>query len=284
MTCFTGKIEMGQGPMTSLPQMLAEELDVPLDQVDIVMGNTERCPWDMGTFGSMTTPYFGPALQKAAAEARAVLLELAADSLKLPVARLTAKDGAIFDTQNPDQRVTYSQLTRGKRIERRLEGKAILKAVADYKVIGRPVLRRDAVAKVTGAAQYTGDLRLTGQLYARLLHPPAHGAKLKTVNTEACRQIPGVQVVQEGDFVAVCTSSRMLPMPHSTRSKPSSTRPSPSSTKRPFTTTSPKSCLRPAWLPAAATLPKARSSPQKRFRQSTATATSPMPPSRPTPR
>ena len=85
VTCFTGKIEMGQGPITSLPQMLAEELEAPLDSVDIVMGDTDLCPWDMGTFGSMTTRQFSPALLAAAAEAKAVLLELAAESLKVPV-------------------------------------------------------------------------------------------------------------------------------------------------------------------------------------------------------
>ena len=101
VTCFTGKIEMGQGPITSLPQMLADELETPLDSVDIVMGDTDLCPWDMGTFGSMTTRFFGPALRAAAAEAKAVLLELAAESLKVPVTQLVAKDGVIFDPQNP---------------------------------------------------------------------------------------------------------------------------------------------------------------------------------------
>ena len=79
ITCFTGKIEMGQGIMTSMPQMLAEELDAPLNTVDIVLGDTDVCPWDMGTFGSMSTRMFGPALRAAAAEARAVLLQLAAE-------------------------------------------------------------------------------------------------------------------------------------------------------------------------------------------------------------
>ena len=78
VTCFTGKIEMGQGIITSLAQMLAEELDVPLRSVDMVMGDTDLCPWDMGTFGSRSTKYFGPPLREAAAEARVVLLELAA--------------------------------------------------------------------------------------------------------------------------------------------------------------------------------------------------------------
>ena len=83
VTCYTGKIEMGQGVVTSLAQMLAEELDVPLDAVDMVMGDTDLCPWDMGTFGSMTTRFFGPALRAAGAEARRVLLELASEHLKI---------------------------------------------------------------------------------------------------------------------------------------------------------------------------------------------------------
>ena len=74
VTCFTGKIEMGQGIVTSLAQMLADELSVPLEQVDMVMGDTDLCPWDMGTFGSMTTRFFGPPLRAAAAEAQNVLL------------------------------------------------------------------------------------------------------------------------------------------------------------------------------------------------------------------
>ena len=83
VTGFTGKIEMGQGIITSLAQMLADELAVPLDAVDMVMGDTDLCPWDMGTFGSMTTRNFGPAFRAAAAEAKAVLVELAADYMQV---------------------------------------------------------------------------------------------------------------------------------------------------------------------------------------------------------
>ena len=75
VSCFTGKIEMGQGIFTSLAQMMAEELDVPLESVDMVMGDTALCPYDSGTVGSRSTKYFGPPLRQASAEARAVLLQ-----------------------------------------------------------------------------------------------------------------------------------------------------------------------------------------------------------------
>ena len=203
VTCFTGKIEMGQGPITSLPQMLAEELDTPLDTVDIVMGDTERCPWDMGTFGSMTTRMFGPALQAAGAEARAVLLELAAEALRVPQAQLVARDGAIFDPQNPEQRRTYGQLAKGQRIERHLRSKPELKPVSQDTVVGKSVLRRDGRDKVTGKAQYAGDIREPGMLYASILRPPAHGAKLKSADTAPAKAVAGIQVVEQGDLVAV---------------------------------------------------------------------------------
>ena len=203
VTGFTGKIEMGQGPITSLPQMLAEELDTPLDTVNIVMGDTERCPWDMGTFGSMTTRVFGPALQAAGAEAKAVLLELAAEALKVPQARLVAQDGVIFDRENKDHRRTYGELAKGQKIERHLNAKPSIEAVSAHTIVGKSELRRDARDKVTGKAQYSGDIREPGMLYARILRPPAHGAKLKSVDTAPAKAIAGVQIVQDGDLVAV---------------------------------------------------------------------------------
>lgn len=203
VTCFTGKIEMGQGTMTSLPQMLAEELEVPLDSVDIVMGDTALCPWDGGTFGSLSTRGFGPALRAAAAEAKEVLLELAAESLKVPQAQLLAKDGMIIDRQNRGRRIAYGQLTKGQEIERHLTAKPVLKDPSEFKVIGKEQVHRDAREKVTGKAQFAGDIRVPGMLYAKVLKPPAHGAKLKTVDTEPCKQVAGIRVVREGDLVAV---------------------------------------------------------------------------------
>jgi isoquinoline 1-oxidoreductase len=203
VTCFTGKIEMGQGIITSLPQMLAEELDTPLDTVDIVMGDTDLCPWDMGTFGSMSTRIFGPALRAAAAEAKAVLLELAADALKVPQAQLVAKDGVIFDQQDLKNKITYGQLAKGQKIERHVEFKPSLKDPAQFKIAGQSHTRRDGEAKVTGKAHYAADIRVPGMLYAKILRPPAHGATLKSVDTSAAKAVAGVQVIQEGDFIAV---------------------------------------------------------------------------------
>ena len=203
VTCFTGKIEMGQGPITSLPQMVAEELEVPLESVDIVMGDTDLCPFDMGTWGSMTTRGFGPALRAAAAEAKAVLLELASETLKVPAGRLTAEAGMIFDPQAPTRRISYGELTKGQRIERHLTVKPTLKDFAQFKVSGKPVLRRDAQDKVTGKAHYAADLRQPGMLYAKVLRPPAHGATLKRADTAAARTVAGVQVIEDGEFIAV---------------------------------------------------------------------------------
>jgi nicotinate dehydrogenase subunit B len=203
VACFTGKIEMGQGAITSLPQMLADELDVPIDSVDMVMGDTDLCPYDMGTFGSMTTRYFGPALRAAAAEARGVLLELAAEKLKAPADRLAVKDGVVIEKGRPANKATYAELAAGKRIERHLVPKPSPKPVAEWTVMGKPFLHRDARDKVTGKAVFAGDVRLPGMLYAKVLRPPAHGAALKRLDASVAREIAGVTVIQDGDLVAV---------------------------------------------------------------------------------
>jgi len=203
VTCFTGKVELGQGVITSLAQMLADELDVTLDSVDMVMGDTSLCPWDMGTFGSMSTRFFGPPLRAASAEARAVLIELAAEYLKAPKDQLKAKNGTIFDKTQNKRRVTYAQLTKGKTIARRMKTKSALKTPSEFNVMGKDFLRSDALEKVTGKAKFAGDIRLPGMLYAKILRPPAHGAKLKSVDTSAVEKLAGVQLVRDDDFIAV---------------------------------------------------------------------------------
>jgi nicotinate dehydrogenase subunit B len=203
IACFTGKVELGQGIVTSLAQMLAEELDVTPDSVDMVMGDTDLCPWDMGTFGSMSTRFFGPPLREAAAEARAVLIKLASEELHLKEDRLIVSDGVVMDRENNDLRVTYGALAKGKSIEKHLTQKPELKKVAEFKVISRPTLRKDALEKITGKAQYAGDIRVPDMLYAKILRPPVHGAKLKSVDTSAVEKEEEIQVVRDGDLIAV---------------------------------------------------------------------------------
>ncbi len=201
VTGYTGKIEMGQGIITSLAQMLAEELDVAYDRVHMVMGDTDLCPWDMGTFGSMTTRFFGPPFLRAAAEAKAVLVELAAEKLDVPKEKLKTKDGVVYESSGP-KKITYGELAQGKKILRHIEG-APLETPAEFTLIGKPELRRDSIEKVTGRARFAGDIRVPGKLYARILRPPAHGAKLVSVDLEEAKKVEGVQVVHEGDLVAV---------------------------------------------------------------------------------
>jgi isoquinoline 1-oxidoreductase len=203
VTCLSGKIEMGQGVITSLPQMLAEELEVPLKSVNIVLGDTALCPWDMGTFGSRSTKFYGPLLRAAAAEAREILIELAAEQLGLPKDKLYVKEGFVIKKDNPENKVSYASLAKGKRIEHHLEKDASLKPVTDFTVCGKPRYRTDSHEKVTGEAKFTGDIQLEGMLYARILRPPAHRAQLKSVDTSAAEKIEDVLVIREGDLIAV---------------------------------------------------------------------------------
>jgi isoquinoline 1-oxidoreductase len=200
ITGFCGKIEMGQGVMTSLCQMLADEMDAPMASVSFVLGDTALCPWDSGTWGSMTTRFYGPALRLAAAEARGIMLQLAAEHLGVSQSGLTAKDGVVSAGA---KKVTYGELAKGKTIERYLEVKPELKDFADFKVSGKSHNRVDGYAKVTGRAQYTGDFRLPGMVYGKILRPPDHRGKLKSADTSKVSQIEGAEVVRDGDFIGV---------------------------------------------------------------------------------
>jgi len=206
VTCFTGKVELGQGIVTSLGQMLAEELDVPFNSVEMVMGDTDLCPWDAGTFGSRSIRFFGPPLREAAAEARAILLGLGAEHLRVKEEDLKVVDGVIIDGKNDSNRVSYGQLTKGKRIEKSLGRKPNLKPASAFTLSGRSTERKDGLSKVTGKAQYAGDIRLPGMLYARILRPPVHGAKLRGVDTSGAEKVRGSKVIRDGDLIAVLHS------------------------------------------------------------------------------
>jgi len=210
VTCFTGKIEMGQGIITSLPQMLADELDVAVDMIDMVMGDTDRCPFDRGTWGSLTTRVFGPELRAAAAQARGILLGLASKKLAVPLEQLDVKDGVVFDRSSQANQITYAALTKGQAIASDMKSPAPVKSAPEFKVMGKSFARRDAVEKVTGKAQFTADIRLPGMLFARILRPSTHGAKLKSLDASQAEAIAGVRVVRDGDLVAVLHEKRYV--------------------------------------------------------------------------
>lgn len=208
VNCFTGKIEMGQGIITSLAMEMADELDVPFSRVKMVMGDTSLCPWDGGTNGSRTTRSFGPYMREAAAKARTVLLQLGSEQLKVPLSQLRIKDGIISDTMNSANSVSYAQLTRGRRIERHLTVKPVLEEPDDFTIVGKPHMKADSRLKVTGEAQYAGDIRLPGMLHARILRPPSHGAKLVSADVSEAEGMKGVKVVRDGDLIAVLSDNR----------------------------------------------------------------------------
>jgi isoquinoline 1-oxidoreductase len=215
VTLYSGKIEMGQGVMTSLTQMAAEDLGVPLRDFITIIGDTKTCPWDMGTFGSMTTRFFGPAVRAAAAKARLVLTDLAARHLGVPRGDLSVEEGAVFVSADRSRRVSYGELAQGQAITHTVDEEAVLRSVDEFTIMGTSPDRLDGMAKVTGDARFAGDVHLPGMLYARLVRPPAHGARMARVDTSRAEAVSGVTVVNEYGMVAVLsedpeTSERAL--------------------------------------------------------------------------
>ncbi len=202
VSLFCSKIEMGQGIITSMAQMLAEELDVQLDSIDMVMGDTMLCPWDSGTTGSRSTKFYGPPLRRAGAEARAILLKMAAEQLNIVPERLVVKNGVVSDKMNAANKVTYAELVKEKQIDRHISDVPI-KSISEHTVSGMPTMRMDARAKVTGEAKFTSDIILPGMLYAKVLRPPSHDATLVSVDVSKAMNINGAIVIQEDGLIAV---------------------------------------------------------------------------------
>jgi len=201
VTCLVGKVEIGQGAQTAFAQLAADELDVPFDAVDVVMGDTDLCPWDLGTFAALGMSVYGPLVRGAAAEGRAVLLAMAAERWNVPVERLRVANGVISDMAQ-GKSIRYAELAQGQRIEKHITG-VKPKAISALKIIGRPAPRKDGLEKVTGRAKYAADFALPGMVFARILRPPAHGAKLKGLDSSGLAAIPGAQLVRDGDLIAV---------------------------------------------------------------------------------
>ena len=201
--CYTGKIEMGQGVNTSLAQAVAEELEVSIYSIDMVMGDTELCPFDAGTWGSLTTRFADPPLRAAAAEARIILINLAAEQLKVAPELLEVKEGIVYVKNDVSRKISYAELTKGQKIIETLKDKPAIKKAKDFKIIGKPIIRLDAEAKVTGKAKYTGDIKLPGMVYASIVRPSVFGSKKISVDASKLVDFEGAKLIEDGNLVAV---------------------------------------------------------------------------------
>jgi nicotinate dehydrogenase subunit B len=209
VTVFTGKVEVGQNTRTTLAQSVADELRVPQESVRMVMGDTALTPFDMGTFGSRSTPYMSPQLRRAASAARDLLLAQAATEWKTTPDKLKASDGKITNPATGAS-FTYAQLAQGKTLAHDLPEADPITPPSEWTVAGKSAPKVDARAFVTGQHQYTPDLRPTGVLYGKVLRPPTFGATLVSAELSAAQAIPGVIVVRDGDFVAVAAPNERI--------------------------------------------------------------------------
>jgi len=202
VTVFTGKAELGQGIKTALLQVAAEELQVAPARITLVTADTGRTPDEGYTAGSHSMQDSGTALRHAAAEVRTILTSMAAQRLQVPVASLTLADGML--TAADGRRVTYGELLEGRQLHRRADGKATPREARLHTVAGKALRRVDIPAKVGGGIAYVHDLRLPKMVHARVVRPPAPGARLLGVDTAAVARLPGVlKVVRDGRFLAV---------------------------------------------------------------------------------
>ena len=202
VTVFTGKVEVGQNTRTTLAQSVADELRVPLSSIRMVMGDTALTPFDMGTFGSRSTPYMSPQLRRAASAARDLLLAQAATEWKTSADKLVASDGKITNPAS-GATLTYAQLAQGKTLAHDLPDADPITPPAQWTVAGKSAPKVDARAFVTGQHQYTPDLRPAGLLYGKVLRPPSFGATLISTDLAAAQAMPGIVAVRDADFVAV---------------------------------------------------------------------------------
>jgi isoquinoline 1-oxidoreductase len=193
---YTGKVEIGQNIRTSLAQTVADELRVPIASIAMTMGDTDKTPFDMGTFGSMTTPRMAPQLARAAAAAREMLIDQAAARWQIDRASLSARDGRISATDG--RSLSYGDLTRGQALAGMVPAKPPLDPPDRWRVRGTAVKKVDGRDFVTGRHEYASDIRLPGLVYGRIIRPQAYGATLMGVDDTKVRAI-----VRDGDFLGL---------------------------------------------------------------------------------
>jgi isoquinoline 1-oxidoreductase len=206
ITVYTGKAEVGQNIRTSLTQVVAEELHVPPGSVRLVMADTQLVPFDMGTFGSRTTPDMSRRLRRTAAAARELLIDQAAESWKVDRSTLAAADGSIVNSKTKES-LAYGKLTKGQKLTKTVTDTTPISTPADWTVAGHSAQKIDGRAFVTGKHQYAADVRFPGMLFGKVLRPPTIGATLSSVDIGSAKAMTNVTVVHDGDFVGVAAPS-----------------------------------------------------------------------------
>ena len=211
-TFYVGKTDGGQGTGTAFRQMMSDELDIAYDKTTLIMGRTDITVDQGGSGGSDAIQVDGWPVRRVAAEARRVLLELAAARFAVPVEQLAVSEGVVTVTADPAKRVTYGDLIGGRRFNVALTGENInattgvakIKAVQDLKIVGQPLRRYDIPPKVDGSMKWAVGAKVPGMVHARNVKPPVAGAKLISIDESSVRNIPGfIKVVSKGNYVAV---------------------------------------------------------------------------------
>src|SRR6185503_13260003 len=200
VSVFTGKVEIGQNIRTSLAQAVAEELHVPLTSVRLVMADTDLVPFDMGTFGSLTTPMMAPQLRKAAAAARETLISLAAEQWKVDTSSVRIVD-ARFVNHDASKSLTIAEVAKGQKLVKTIPADIKTTPVSEWTIAGKSVPKVDGRDFVTGKHQYTSDVKRDGMLYGRVVRPSALNASLESSDTKPAEAMQGVVVVRDGDFM-----------------------------------------------------------------------------------
>ena len=189
VTLFSGKVDLGTGVETALTQMVAEELDVPMDRVRVIQGDTQLTPDQAPTYGSNSIQKGGLQIRQACATARHALLAEAGKRFGVDPATLTVKNGTITGGTNS---VTYADLIGGKHFDLKLDPKAPSKNPDTFTIVGKSVARLDIPSKCTGAFTYMQDMVVPGMLHGRVVRPPAIGATLQGVDEGSVRDVPGL--------------------------------------------------------------------------------------------
>jgi isoquinoline 1-oxidoreductase len=204
ITVFTGKVEVGQNTRTTLTQSVADELHVPMSSIHLVMGDTDVVPFDMGTFGSRSTPTMAPQLRKAAAAAREMLIAMAADQLQVAPSDLRIID-ARFVNHDKSKTLTLAEVAKGRKLVKVIPEDLTITQPKDWTIAGTSVTKVDAKVFVTGAHQYTTDIQREGMLYGKVVRPSAFNATLISVDAKAADAMTGVKVVTDGNFIGVAS-------------------------------------------------------------------------------